>query len=316
MTDKDTQEITTEVNNVEPVVVSKKDLNQKINRKNVFEVLDSDTNSTKMIVDRSIARKLNKAANRRRPKDEFKTLKNDPGKIIEVRNVSKYYLSGNTVTRVLKNVSLSINKGEFVMIFGKSGGGKSTLLNLISGLDRPSRGNIIVCDTNLPYLNDLQLTLFRRKNVSFIFQNYNLLQNLSGYDNVETGAYLQKDKDKRLNIDQLFKDFDMEDVKNKYPSQMSGGQQQRISILRALSKNSDIIFADEPTGALDDKTTKLVLSYLYDINKKYGITIVMVTHNQYIERIADKVIHVRNGKITGETINSNPTHPNLLDWKE
>ncbi|MCU4706739.1 ABC transporter ATP-binding protein [Mycoplasma sp. CSL7503-lung] len=318
MTEKNDKNIesTSEINTPEPIVVSKKNLNQKITRKNVFEVLDSDSKNSKMIVDRAIARKLNRAANKRRPKDEFKTLKNDPGKIIEVRNVSKYYLSGNTVTRVLKNVSLSINKGEFVMIFGKSGGGKSTLLNLISGLDRPSRGNIIVSDTNLPYLSDLQLTLFRRKNVSFIFQNYNLLQNLSGYDNVETGAYLQKNKEKRLDIDQLFKDFDMEDVKNKYPSQMSGGQQQRISILRALSKNSDIIFADEPTGALDDKTTKLVLSYLYDINKKYGITIVMVTHNQYIERIADKVIHVRNGKIAGETVNSNPTHPNLLEWKE
>ncbi|WP_435128578.1 ABC transporter ATP-binding protein [Mycoplasma sp. 6243] len=308
-----TQEIMQEPK--EPATISKKVSDVKINRKNVFEILDAESNSKEMIVDRKIARILKIAANKKRPRDEHFDLKNTEDNIIEVRNVSKYYLSGYKVTRVLKNVSLNIKKGEFIMIFGKSGGGKSTLLNLISGLDRPSRGDVIVCDENLPYLSDLKLTLFRRKNVSFIFQNYNLLQNLSGYDNVQTGAYLQKDPDKKLDINELFKEFDMESVMNKYPSQMSGGQQQRISILRALAKNSAIIFADEPTAALDEKTTGIVLSYLFNINKKYGTTIVMVTHNPAIEAIADRVIHVQDGKIKRTKINPNPTDPTTINWE-
>ncbi|AMD81589.1 ABC transporter, ATP-binding protein [Mycoplasmopsis canis PG 14] len=298
------------------LVITKKSSDVKITKKNIFNVLDAEGGSNRMIVDRYIARKLNNVAKRRRPKDSSKDLKNSENGIIEVKNVSKYYLSGNSVTRVLKNVSLTINKGEFVMIFGKSGGGKSTLLNLISGLDRPSKGDVIVCDTNLPYLSDLQLTLFRRKNVSFIFQNYNLLQNLSGYDNVQTGGYLQKDKDKKLDINQLFTEFGMEDVKNKYPSQMSGGQQQRISILRALAKNSSIIFADEPTAALDEQTTQLVLSYLYDINQTYVTTIVMVTHNPHIANIATKIVNVKDGKIQNIRLNKNPKHPKELEWKD
>ncbi|WP_025755380.1 ABC transporter ATP-binding protein [Mycoplasmopsis cricetuli] len=286
----------------------------KITKKNVFEILDADGGANKIIVDNKIARQLKKAANTKRSADENKELKNSENAIIEVQNVSKYYLSGNNVTRVLKNISLTINRGEFVLIFGKSGGGKSTLLNLISGLDRPTHGNVIVCDTNLPYLSDNKLTLFRRDHVSFIFQNYNLLQNLSGYDNVETGSYLQKNKDKKISIDQLFEKFELEDVKNKYPSQMSGGQQQRISILRALAKNAEIIFADEPTGALDDKTSEIVLSYLFDINKEYKTTIVMVTHDPSMEPIADKIINVADGKISKVKVNKKPLHPSKINW--
>ncbi|WP_406614454.1 ATP-binding cassette domain-containing protein [Mycoplasma corogypsi] len=300
----------------EDLILTKKGAGFKITKNNIFEALNANGGSNRAIVDRSMARKLRAASNKKRKADEFKNLKNTEGAIIEVKDVSKYYLSGNVVTRVLKNVSLTINRGEFVLIFGKSGGGKSTLLNLISGLDRPSNGHVVVCDKNLPYLSDLKLTLFRRENVSFIFQNYNLLQNLNGYDNVETGAYLQKDKSKKLNINDLFTEFDMEDVKNKYPSQMSGGQQQRISILRALAKNADIIFADEPTGALDEKTSEIVLSYLYDINKKYGVTIVMVTHDPTIKDIADKVVYVKGGKISNIDLNPNPTHPKDLEHDE
>ncbi|WP_051521870.1 ABC transporter ATP-binding protein [Mycoplasma leonicaptivi] len=299
----------------EVTVVAKGKGSAKINKKNVFEILDSEDNSNRLQVDSYIARKLRKASNKKRPKDEFFNKTNSEGNIIEVQGVSKYYLSGNIVSRVLKNVSLEIKKGEFVMIFGKSGGGKSTLLNLISGLDRPSRGNVIVCDTNLPYLSDNKLTLFRRAHISFIFQNYNLLQNLNGFDNVKTGGYLQKDPAKKLNIDDLFKEFGLEEIKDKYPSQMSGGQQQRISILRALAKNSEIIFADEPTAALDEQTTSLVLSYLFDINKKYNTTIVMVTHNPHIANIADKIVYVKNGKIKDVKINNNPLHPSTLNWE-
>ncbi|SJZ63734.1 ABC transporter ATP-binding protein [Mycoplasmopsis verecunda] len=310
-----TQEHTLETQ-LEEVVLTKKTADTKITVKNVFEVLDSDGGANKITVDRSIAKKLRKAANKKRVKDDHKDLKNTDDNIIEVRDVSKYYLAGNNVTRVLKNISLNIKKGEFVMIFGKSGGGKSTLLNLISGLDRPSRGDVIVCDENLPYMSDTQLTLFRRKHVSFIFQNYNLLQNLNGYDNVETGAWLQKDKEKQLDINKLFEEFEIEDIKNKFPSQMSGGQQQRISILRALAKNSEIIFADEPTGALDEATTEIVLSYLYDINKKYGTTIVMVTHNPIIEPIADRIFYVKKGRIDKIKSNHSTIHPKDIKWTD
>ncbi|WP_322908299.1 ABC transporter ATP-binding protein [Mycoplasmopsis felis] len=297
------------------IQIVSKNSNIKITKKNVFDYLDSESNVSIINVDNSIARILRKVGNKKRKKDKNINLTNSENAIIEVKNVSKYYLSGNSVTKVLKNVSLTINKGDFVMIFGKSGGGKSTLLNLISGLDRPSKGDVIVCNKNLPYYSDLQLTLFRRKHVSFIFQNYNLLQNLSGYDNVQTGSYLQKDKNLKLDIDKLFSEFELEGVKDKYPSQMSGGQQQRISILRALAKNSEIIFADEPTGALDEKTTGVVLSYLYDINQKYGTTIVMVTHNPNIEAIANKIVFVKEGKISKIKTNPNPVHPSRLDWK-
>ncbi|WP_426461277.1 ABC transporter ATP-binding protein [Mycoplasma hafezii] len=297
---------------VEEQVLTKKSADVKITVKNVFEVLNADGGANRITLDRAVVKKLKKAANKKRQPDEHKALKNSENAIIEVKNVSKYYLAGNIATRVLKDVSVTINRGEFVLIFGKSGGGKSTLLNLISGLDRPSNGDVIVCDTNLPYLSDLQLTLFRRDHVSFIFQNYNLLQNLTGYDNVETGSYLQKDKSKKLNLDELFEEFDMHDVKEKFPSQMSGGQQQRISILRALAKNAEIIFADEPTGALDENTSRIVLSYLWDINKKYGTTIVMVTHDPTIEKIADKVFYVKKGRIADIKENKNPTHPQKL----
>ncbi|ADE19772.1 ABC transporter ATP-binding protein [Mycoplasma crocodyli] len=289
---------------------------QKITRHNIFEILDQEGGVKQAKVARKMAKVLKRASNIKRKRDEFKGLKNNNNAIIEVQNVSKYYLSGDVVTRVLKNINLTITKGEIVVIVGKSGGGKSTLLNLISGLDRPSKGNVIVNNVNLPYLNDSQLTLFRRKNVSFIFQNYNLLQNLSGYDNVETGAYLQKDKDKKFDINELFTQFELMDVIDKYPSQMSGGQQQRISVLRALAKNADIVFADEPTGALDNKTTEIVLTTLYEMNQKYGTTIIIVTHNPDIEKMASRVIRINNGKISAVKINKSPVHPSKIEIKE
>ncbi|TNK87762.1 ABC transporter ATP-binding protein [Mycoplasmopsis pullorum] len=281
----------------------------KVNVNNVFNNIESKKEKQQKDVSQWIVRKLKKASNKKRKKDENFKLKNEPGNIVDVVNVSKYYLTGNTITKVLESANLEIKRGEFIVIFGKSGSGKSTLLNLISGLDRPSNGQVIVNDTNLPYLSDNQLTQFRRKNVSFIFQNYNLLQNLTGYDNVETGAYLQKDKTKKQDIEQMFKEYEIEDIMDKYPSQMSGGQQQRVSILRALSKNADIIFADEPTGALDEATSRIVLTSLFNINKQNGTTIIMVSHDPDIKKIAHRIVYVKEGKITGTEVNSNPKHP-------
>jgi putative ABC transport system ATP-binding protein len=253
-------------------------------------------------VDFKTKKEILKANNRKRSgkNNPDKTMVNEEGNIIDIKDLNKYYISGGNSTQVLTNLNLSIKKGEFVVLFGKSGSGKTTLLNLISGLDRPTTGNLIVCDKNLPFLSNNQLTTFRRDNLSFIFQSYNLLNNLSGYDNVETGSYLQKDKNKKPDIDQMFKDFDLLDVINKYPSQMSGGQQQRISILRALAKSSEIIFADEPTGALDKKTGTIVMNLLRKINQELGKTIIMVSHDPDVVIYATRVIKLSKSKIISD----------------
>ncbi|MDW2834775.1 ABC transporter ATP-binding protein [Mesomycoplasma ovipneumoniae] len=223
---------------------------------------------------------------------------NLPGSIIDFKNVSKYYLFGSVVTKVFADISFSIAEGDFAILNGKSGSGKSTILNLMSGLDRATEGDIIVDSVNLAYLKNSELTKFRRQKVSFIFQSYNLLGNINGYDNVQVGAYLQGDKTKLLDIQDLFSEFELDDIKFKFPSQMSGGQQQWISILRALVKNAKIIFADEPTGALDENNTNIVLRILKYINKKYKTTIVMVSHDPQMEPLADLIIKINNGKLT------------------
>lgn len=295
--------------------MAKKEINPifegKVNTKNIFSLINEQEKSV-LEIPPKIIRIINKANKRPRNKDEEVNLTNTEGNIVDVNNVTKYYLTGNVLTNVLKNISFTIKQGEYVVIYGKSGSGKSTLLNLLSGLDRASNGSVVVNNINLPYLSDAKLTKFRRNNVSFIFQSYNLLQNLTGYDNVLSGAYLQKDKSKRLDIHELFKEYELEDVKYKFPAQMSGGQQQRISILRALAKNAQIIFADEPTGALDTDTTKIVLESLHKINKEYGTTIIMVSHDKEIEKVADKVIYISKGNIRDIKINKKPLKPSEI----
>lgn len=258
-----------------------------------------------------LKRLIKNANNWKRQKNEFKLLGNDKDNIIDIKNLNKYYISGSKTSKVLDDITLSIKKGEFVVLFGKSGSGKTTLLNLMSGLDRPTTGELIVCDKNLPYLSNAQLTSFRREKLAFIFQSYNLLTNLNGYDNVETGSYLQKDKSKKMDIHKMFGDFDLSEVIYKYPSQMSGGQQQRISILRALAKNSEIIFADEPTGALDKKTSKIVLELLRKINQELGKTIIMVSHDPDVAKYSTRVIKLSESRIisnkTAEEFNYDST---------
>ncbi|WP_412031744.1 ABC transporter ATP-binding protein [Metamycoplasma buccale] len=249
------------------------------------------------VLDPTTYKKVKLANDKPRKKDEFYHEVNTENNIVEVENLTKTYLSGNVATEVLKGITFKIERGEIAILYGKSGSGKSTLLNIISALDRPTSGKVIVNNVNLPYLTNRKQTSFRRENTSFIFQNYNLLQNLNSYDNVETGSYLQSDKKRRLNIKELFKKFELEDCMYKYPSQMSGGQQQRISILRAIAKNSEIIVADEPTGALDEKTGKLVLQILQQINRDYKATVIIVSHDPDVAIMADKVIYLENGQI-------------------
>lgn len=282
----------------------KKDKTENINNLNIIDINKhkepfeiKDEGLTVKVLDSATLKKYKLANNKPRKKDGLEKEKNTDDNIVEVIDVKKTYLSGNVATDVLKGVSFNIKKGEIAILYGKSGSGKSTLLNIISALDRPTSGKVVVNNVNLPYLNDNKQTLFRRDNISFIFQNYNLLQNLNSYDNVETGSYLQKDKKKHLDIKKLFKDFDLEECMYKYPSQMSGGQQQRVSILRAIAKNSDILVADEPTGALDEKTGQIVLKILQEINRDYGTTIIIVSHDPDVALMADKVIYLELGQI-------------------
>lgn len=283
---------------------NKKDLHNNLNELNPIEIHKhdkpfeiQDEGLTVKVLDKNTLKQYKLANDKPRKKDGLEKEKNTEGNIVEVSDVKKTYLSGNVATDVLKGISFSIKKGEIAILYGKSGSGKSTLLNIISALDRPTSGKVIVNDVNLPYLSNSKQTLFRRNNISFIFQNYNLLQNLNSYDNVETGAYLQKDKAKHLDIKKLFKDFDLEQCMFKYPSQMSGGQQQRVSILKAIAKNADILVADEPTGALDEKTGQIVLKILQEINRDYGTTIIIVSHDPDVAQMADKVIYLELGHI-------------------
>ncbi|WP_274541127.1 ABC transporter ATP-binding protein [[Mycoplasma] anseris] len=263
--------------------------------KESFEI-DDDGVAIK-ILDAKTLKEFKKANDKPRKKDGKEKEINQENFIVEVEDLRKTYLSGNIATEVLKGITFQIERGEIAILYGKSGSGKSTLLNIISALDRPTSGKVIVNNINLPYLSDRHQTLFRRKNTSFIFQSYNLLQNLNSYDNVETGSYLQSDKSKHLNIKELFKNFDLEECMYKYPSQMSGGQQQRVSILRAIAKNSEILVADEPTGALDEKTSKIVLKILQQINRDYKSTVIIVSHDPDVAEMADKVIYLEDGRI-------------------
>lgn len=230
---------------------------------------------------------------------------------IKVLNVKKNYISGEVVTRALKGIDLEIQDGEFIVILGPSGSGKSTLLNVISGLDNVSSGEIIVGDELITEMKDHELTNFRRRKLGFIFQSYNLLPNLNVYENIEVGRYLSENP---LSIDDLLEKIKMKDQMDKYPYQMSGGEQQRVSIARALAKNPSILFCDEPTGALDEETGKQVLNVLQTLNKDLKTTIVIVTHNIAIKEIADKIIHMKSGEIYKIETNKAKKNANEIKW--
>ena len=218
--------------------------------------------------------------------------------MISVREVTKCYGCGETRFQVLKDISLTIEEGEFVVILGASGSGKSTLLNVISGLERPDGGTIFYGETELSALSDRELTAFRRDNVGFIFQQYYLLPNLSVDKNVRMGADLAHNKDYRAMVEAV----GLGEKLHKFPGELSGGEQQRVSVARALAKRPRVLFLDEPTGALDEQTGRQVLSYICTLQKELGFTIVMVTHNLNIAEMAGTVIRMNSGKIqTNET---------------
>lgn len=214
--------------------------------------------------------------------------------MIDVKEVIKFYGSGESRFQVLKNISLKIEDGEFAVILGASGSGKSTLLHVISGLERPDNGKIIYDGNDIATLSDSRLTEFRKENVGFIFQQYYLLPNMNVDRNVKMGADLAANKEYKAIIEAV----GLGDKLHKYPGELSGGEQQRVSVARALAKRPKVLFLDEPTGALDEQTGRQVLDYICKLQKEYNFTIVMVTHNLNIAEMANTVIKMNSGKIS------------------
>ena len=231
--------------------------------------------------------------------------------LIEIKNVYKTYNRGKLKNTVLNNINLNIEKKEIIVILGPSGSGKTTLLNVISGLDKITKGSIKYNGKNISKYSDRKMTKFRKKNLGFIFQTYNLLEHLNVYENVLVGANLSH---KKVDIDSIIKTVGLEKHKKKYIHELSGGEQQRVSIARALAKMPEVMFCDEPTGALDEKTGKVVLKSLVDANNKLNTTMIIVTHNPGIALIGDRVIKMNSGKIIEEIKNEKRTNPKDIPW--
>ena len=232
-------------------------------------------------------------------------------KFLTVTGLTKSFGSGETKQDVLKGIDFSVGKGEFCVLLGPSGSGKSTLLNILGGIDSADGGEITINGDTLSTMNEKGLTQYRRKHLGYVFQMYNLIPNLNVKENIETGAYLS---DKPLDIDELLKTLGLFDHRYKLPNQLSGGQQQRVSIGRAIVKNPDILLCDEPTGALDYTTSKEILQLIEEVNRKYGNTVIMVTHNEAIRLMADHVIKLRDGKIRHDKHNAEKLTAAELEW--
>lgn len=230
---------------------------------------------------------------------------------LEIKNIKKHFGEGESRVEVLKGIDIEIENGEFCVLLGPSGSGKSTLLNIIGGIDAADEGYISINGEKTADMNEKALTLYRRKHLGYIFQMYNLIPNLNIKENIEVGAYLS---DNPLDVDDLLKNLGLYEHRHKLPNQLSGGQQQRTAIGRAIVKNPDILLCDEPTGALDYNTSKEILQLIEDVNKKYGNTIIMVTHNDAIKQMADRVVKLRDGMIRKNYLNETKLTAAELDW--
>lgn len=230
---------------------------------------------------------------------------------IEISGIKKSFGSGESRADVLKGIDIGIEKGEFCVLLGPSGSGKSTLLNIIGGIDSADDGYISIGGEKTKDMSEKALTLYRRKHLGYIFQMYNLIPNLNIKENVEVGAYLS---DSPLDVDDILKTLGLYEHRHKLPNQLSGGQQQRTAIGRAIVKNPDILLCDEPTGALDYNTSKEILQLIETVNQKYGSTIIMVTHNDAIKNMADRVVKLRDGVIRKNYTNETKIKAAELDW--
>lgn len=230
---------------------------------------------------------------------------------IELKNVEKKYTMGEVIIKAVDDVSFSIEKGEFVVVLGASGAGKTTILNLLGGMDQVTGGSINVDGNEISKYNKKMLTRYRREEIGFVFQFYNLVQNLNAVENVELAVEICKNPMDPLEV---LSNVGLKDRVYNFPSQLSGGEQQRVSIARALAKNPKLLLCDEPTGALDYNTGKSILKLLSDTSKKYKMTAIIITHNSAIAPIADKVITVKNGKIENVRKNTNPVSIESIEW--
>ena len=230
---------------------------------------------------------------------------------LEIRGIKKSFGTGDSRVNVLKGLDLNIEKGEFCVLLGPSGSGKSTLLNIIGGIDGADEGSITIEGERLEDMTEKKLSLYRRKHLGYIFQMYNLIPNLTVRENIEVGAYLSEQP---LDVDELLHTLGLYDHQRKLPNQLSGGQQQRTAIGRAIVKNPDILLCDEPTGALDYHTSKEILKLIETVNQRYGNTIIMVTHNDAIKDMADRVVKLRDGMIRKNYRNEVKIPAINLEW--
>lgn len=230
---------------------------------------------------------------------------------LQVKNLKKSFDMGETRQEVLCGMNFSAAKGEFCVLLGPSGSGKSTLLNIIGGIDSADSGSISIGGDCLTDMEEKKLTLYRRKHLGYVFQLYNLIGNLNVKENIEVGAYLSENP---LDIDDLLEILGLYEHRYKLPNQLSGGQQQRVSIGRAIVKNPDLLLCDEPTGALDYETSKDILKLIEEINEKYGNTVLMVTHNEALQNMADHVIRLRDGRIREDRMNQAKISVSQLEW--
>lgn len=230
---------------------------------------------------------------------------------ITFKDVKKTYVVGNIEIHASDGVNFELNKGEFVVIVGPSGAGKTTILNLLGGMDQATSGTILVDGKNIALFQEKQLTKYRRDDIGFVFQFYNLVQNLTALENVELASQISKNP---LDAKMVMERVGLEKRMNNFPAQMSGGEQQRVAIARAIAKNPKLLLCDEPTGALDYQTGKSILGLLRDMCNNYKMTVIVITHNSALAQMADRVIHLKNGKVDSSYINESPKPIEEIEW--
>ena len=230
---------------------------------------------------------------------------------VKLDRVSKIYKMGEVKIRAVDNISFEISKGEFVVVVGPSGAGKTTVLNILGGMDTATKGNVFVDGSNIAKYNSHQLTAYRRDDIGFVFQFYNLVPNLTALENVELAMQICKNP---LDAVDVLREVGLSDRMGNFPAQLSGGEQQRVSIARALAKNPKLLLCDEPTGALDYQTGKAILKLLQDMCREKGMTVIVITHNSALTPMADRVIHIKNGTVSAMELNTDPTPVEEIEW--
>jgi putative ABC transport system ATP-binding protein len=232
-------------------------------------------------------------------------------RLLKLKNVGRTFQMGEVSVEVLKGVSLDVKSGELLAVVGPSGSGKTTILNLVGGLDRPTTGEVWFRDRDIAAASNAELTRYRRENIGFVFQFYNLVPNLTARENVVVSTEIASQP---LDVDDILDRVGLKDRKNHFPAQLSGGEQQRVAIARAVAKNPELLLCDEPTGALDFGTGKQMLRLLVDLNQDLAMTIIVITHNTALAEVADRVVHLRSGEITEVVVNESPMAPEEVTW--